>query len=229
MIVGSNERLYPWMDEGFNTFIDLGGAAEYFAGSDYGASIEWDPLKQYAAHAIAGQEQPMINRPVEQHDLAWIAYQKPALMLQLLRYEILGKEVFDDAFRKYIEAWAYKHPTPADFFRIMRDASGVDLDWYWRDWVFTASRLDQAVSGLVGSGSDTKIVIKNLGSMEMPADLDLTFEDGSSVSVRLPVEMWNQGPTFEYPVPDGKVVVKVVVDSRSAFPDVNRENNTWSR
>ncbi|HEU5478506.1 MAG TPA: M1 family metallopeptidase, partial [Candidatus Tumulicola sp.] len=132
MIVGSNERLYPWMDEGFNTFIDLGGAARYFAGSPYGDTIEVHPLHLYATHAVPGNEQPLIEKPVEVRDLFWGGYQKPALMMQMLRYEVLGKDRFDAAFRAYIRAWAFKHPTPADFFRVMRDQSGMELDWFWR-------------------------------------------------------------------------------------------------
>ena len=91
MVVGSNERLYPWMDEGFNTFIDLANAARYFKGTAYGDSIEVHPLHLYPDHAVPG-EQPLIARPVEVTDLFWAGYQKPALMMQLLRYEVLGAE-----------------------------------------------------------------------------------------------------------------------------------------
>ena len=130
MTVGSNERLYPWMDEGFNTFIDLGNAAKYFQGTPYGDSIEVHPLHLYADHSKPGEEQPLITNPTQVRDLFWIGYQKPALMMQMLRYEVLGKDRFDAAFREYIKAWAFKHPTPADFFRMMRDQSGMDLDWF---------------------------------------------------------------------------------------------------
>ena len=95
MVVGSNERLYPWMDEGFNTFIDLANAATYFEGTGYGDSIESNPLRLYPDHAVPGLEQPLISRPVEVSDLFWTGYQKPALMLQLLRNEVLGRERFD--------------------------------------------------------------------------------------------------------------------------------------
>src|SRR5919112_3228374 len=173
MIVGSNERLYPWMDEGFNTFIDLGNAARYFKGTAYGDSIEVHPLHLYPDHAIAGKEQPLIARPVEGHDLFWTGYQKPALMMQTLRYEVLGPERFDYAFRQYLRAWAYKHPTPADFFRIMRDASGMDLDWFWRDWIYSTTRLDQAVDSV----SAEKIFLSNRGSMTLPLEMDLTYQD----------------------------------------------------
>jgi hypothetical protein len=222
MVVGSNERLYPWMDEGFNTFIDLTGAARYFAGTPYGDSIEVHPLHLYRDHAVAGSEQPLMIRPVEGKDLFWTAYQKPALMLQILRHEVLGKERFDPAFRAYIRAWAYKHPSPADFFRIMRDASGMDLDWFWRDWIYTTARLDQAVDSL---GTE-KIFLSNRGTMTLPLEMDLTYQDGSTERVKLPVEMWNLGPRFAYPLKSGKTVTRVVLDPRQALPDVERGNNS---
>ena len=229
MIVGSNERLYPWMDEGFNTFIDLAGAAKYFAGTAYGDSIEVHPLHLYPDHAIAGQEQPLISRPVEVKDLFWTGYQKPALMMQTLRYEVLGKERFDAAFRTYLRAWAYKHPTPADFFRLMRDASGMDLDWFWRDWVLTTARLDQAVDSIGRAQDGEEVFLSNRGSMMLPLEMDLTFTDGSTERVRLPVEMWNQGSKFAYRLRSGKEVRRVVIDPRRVFPDVDRANNTQDR
>jgi Peptidase family M1 domain len=225
MIVGSNERLYPWMDEGFNTFIDLANAARYFSGTPYGDSIEVHPLHLYADHAIPGKEQPLISRPVEVHDLFWTGYQKPALMMQTLRYEVLGKERFDPAFRQYLRAWAFKHPTPADFFRVMRDASGMDLDFFWRDWIYTTARLDQAVDSVAAVDGQQKVFLSNRGTMTLPLELELTYEDGSTERVRLPVEMWNLGRAFAYRVRGGKKVTGVVVDPRSVLPDVDRANN----
>jgi hypothetical protein len=227
MLVGSNERLYPWMDEGFNTFIDLANAANYFKGTAYGDSIEVHPLHLYKDHAIPGQEQPLITNPVEVQDLFWIGYQKPALMMQMLRYEVLGKERFDHAFREYLKSWAYKHPTPADFFRTMRDASGMELDWFWRDWVLTTARLDQAVDSVRFAAGKTSIHLSNRGTMVMPAELRITFADGKTETVKLPVEMWNQGSRFTYRV-EGRVR-RVEVNPRSALPDVRRSNDTWPR
>jgi hypothetical protein len=224
MMVGSNERLYPWMDEGFNTFIDLAAAASYFAGTGYGDSIETDPLRLYQDHAVPG-EQPLGARPVEVKDLFWTGYQKPALMLQILRYEVLGKERFDHAFREYLKAWAFKHPTPADFFRLMRDASGMDLDWFWRDWVYTTARLDQAVDSVGMSDGGEKIFLANRGTMTLPLEMDVTYSDGATERIRLPVEMWNLGPRFAYRIREGKSVRRVLIDPRRALPDIDRKNN----
>jgi peptidase M1-like protein len=228
MIVGSNERLYPWMDEGFNTFIDLANAAKYFQGTAYGDSIEVHPLHLYADHSKPGQEQPLITRPIESRDLFWTAYQKPALMMQILRYEVLGKPRFDSAFRSYIRAWAFKHPTPADFFRLMRDESGLDLDWFWRGWIYTTARLDQAVDSVVRTEDrGAYVYLSNRGTMVMPAEIRLRYADGQTQIVRLPVEMWNLGSHFTYRAAGGRPVIGVDVDPHEALPDVDRKNNSW--
>jgi Peptidase family M1 domain len=230
MIVGSNERLYPWMDEGFNTFIDLGNAATYFKGTPYGDTIEAHPLHLYPEHATPGNEQPLITKPIEVRDLFWTGYQKPALMMQLLRYEVLGKDRFDAAFREYIKAWAFKHPTPADFFRLMRDQSGMELDWFWRDWVLTTARLDQAVDSVArGTDGTSRVFLSNRGSMVMPLELSLTLDDGTTSVVKLPVDMWNLGDVFVYRVPGSRSVRSAVVDARRALPDIDRANNRWPR
>ena len=229
MLVGSNERLYPWMDEGFNTFIDLANAAKYFSGTPYGDSIEVHPLHLYADHARPGDEQPLITNPTQVRDLFWVGYQKPALMMQMLRYEVLGKDRFDAAFREYIKAWAFKHPTPADFFRMMRDESGMDLDWFWRGWIYSTARLDQSVDSVSARpGGSTDVYLSSRGTMVMPAELRVEFADGSYGTYKLPIEMWNLGSQFVYRVPRDHPT-RVVIDPRHALPDVNRLNNVWPR
>lgn len=229
MLVGSNERLYPWMDEGFNMFADIGATEDYFRGTPYGDTYARGLLEAYPVHAVPGQEQPLITRPVESRDLWWTAYTKPALMLHVLRTEVLGAARFDRAFRAYTAAWAYKHPTPADFFRMMRTETGMDLDWFWRGWIFTTSRLDQAVDSVSTGPDGSTIHLANRGTMVMPAELAITFADGGRDTVRLPVEMWNLGSRFGYRVPGGRRPTVVVVDPRAALPDVDRANNGWPR
>jgi peptidase M1-like protein len=230
MLVGSNERLYPWMDEGFNTFMDLEGAANYFAGTEYGETIESNPLALYAENAIRGQEQAVSLPASEQTNLFWTAYQKPALLLGLLRNEVLGPERFDPAFRAYIDAWKNRHPTPSDFFRVMRDVSGMDLDWFWRGWILTAARLDQDLSSVQRNDQgETVLVIENRAEMVMPVELLLEYASGDSETVRLPVEMWNQGPAFTWTVPGTRELTRITIDPRAVYPDEDRTNNTWSR
>ncbi|MSR06432.1 MAG: M1 family peptidase [Gemmatimonadetes bacterium] len=230
MVVGSNERLYPWMDEGFNTFIDLENTARYFAGTPYGDTVEVHPLHLYPDHSKPGEEQPLITNPTQVRDLFWVGYQKPALMLHLLRREVLGTERFDRAFREYTRAWAFKHPTPADFFRVMRDVSGTELDWFWRGWVYTTARLDQVVDSLVAwPDGGSSVVLASRGTMLMPAELGLTFADGTTQRVQLPVEMWNLGNRFTYRVPGTRPVTRVEIDPRRALPDIDRANNAMPR
>ncbi len=226
MVVGSNERLYPWMDEGFNTFIDLANSAKYFAGTAYGDSIEVHPLHLYPDHAVAGVEQPMITPPVESRDLFWTGYQKPALMLQTLRYQVLGKEAFDPAYRDYLRTWAFKHPTPSDFFRLMRDDTGVELDWFWRDWVYGTARPDIAVQAIDNGEKGATVTLVNKGTMRLPILLRLTFADGSTENVKLPAEAWNLGSTFIYRVAKGKQVTRAEVDPDQQLPDTDRGNNS---
>jgi len=226
MIVGSNERLYPWMDEGFNTFIDIEAIQQYFAGQAFADTVAGIPLRLYAQNAQPGQEQPLMTRPVEVHNLFWNAYRKPSLMLHLLRYEVLGKDRFDAAFRDYIRTWAFKHPTPPDFMRRMRDAGGMDLDWFWRNWLYETARLDQAVDAIEPrEGGGSNVVLSNRGTMLMPVELRLTFADNSTETVRLPVDLWNLGPRFVYRVPGTRTVTQAEIDPRAVMPDVNRENN----
>ena len=230
MTVGSNERLYPWMDEGFNTFIDLGNAAKYFQGTPYGDSIEVHPLHLYADHAKPGEEQPLITNPTQVHDLFWVGYQKPALMMQMLRYEVLGKDRFDAAFREYIKAWAFKHPTPADFFRMMRDESGMDLDWFWRGWIYSTARLDQSIDSVTTrADGGSNVYVGNHGTMVMPAELKLMIGDGGFQIVKLPIEMWNLGSPFIYRSLAGNRIMRAEVDARHALPDIDRANNVWPR
>jgi len=228
MIVNSNERLHPWMDEGFNTFIDIESVEVYFEGEPYAEAISVQPLQLWTEHSVAGIEQAMALPPDEQHDLFWAGYFKPALMLHLLQYEVLGKDRFDRALREYTHAWAFKHPTASDFIRSMENSAGMNLDWFWRAWVFSTARLDQAVTG-VGVTDDgvTEIRLESLGQMIMPATLQLGFADGTSETVRLPIEMWKLGPLYTYRVPAGREVIGVVLDPREAYPDDDRANNEW--
>ena len=228
MLVGSDERRYPWMDEGFNSFIDYGAAEGYFQGTAYGDTVRRELLSAAQVSAVPGKEQPMIDKPVEQGDLAWAAYQKPPLMLTLLRDAVLDSATFNRAFREYVRRWAFKHPQPADFFRTMANVSGKDLDWFWREWVFTTARLDQAVDSVKAVGTDSTFVfLSNRAQMVMPVTVQLAYADGSTETRALPIEMWNLGPRFTARFATRKPVVAVTVDPTRRYPDVDRSNNRW--
>jgi len=146
MIVGSNERLFAWMDEGVNTFINI-----YSIRSFYRDSL-WDrhrgDTQAWARVAAGGRDQPPMFPPdrTDPQQLGPVAYTKPATGLFLLRHHIVDDTTrFDAAFREYIRRWAYRHPTPADFFRTMEDGLGEDLSWFWRGWFYTNDVVDLAI------------------------------------------------------------------------------------
>jgi len=229
MLVGSDERRYPWMDEGFNTFIDYGSAEGYFRGTAYGDTVRSELLGAYRVSAVPGNEQPLIDRPVEQRDLAWAAYQKPALMLTILRDAVLGQEPFERALREYVRRWKFKHPQPADFFRTIENVSGKELDWFWREWVYTTARLDQAVDSVTQAGDTALVYLSNRAQMVLPVTLELRYADGTTETRRFPIEMWNLGSKFTARVGTAKPVAGVVVDPKETYPDIDRANNRWGK
>lgn len=229
MQVGSDERRYPWMDEGFNTFADYDAAEAFFKGTAYGDTVRRELLGAYAATALPGTEQPLITKPDEVRELYWTAYQKPALMLTILRDAVLGRDEFDRAFKEYVRRWKFKHPQPVDFFRLMSNRTGRDLDWFWREWIYTTARLDQAIDS-VRTGSDTTFLfLSNRGQMVLPVTLDLRYTDGSAETRVLPVEMWHLGSRFTYRLVGQKRLNGATIDPRVVYPDIDRSNNSWKR
>jgi hypothetical protein len=183
----------------------------------------------------AGVEGAIVTTPdrINPQLLGISAYVKPSVGLQLLRQEILGPEAFDDAFKTYIQRWAYKHPTPADFFRSMEDAGGRRLDWFWRGWFVENARYDQAVDTVVTRQSgDTNKVIVAFGNRErgvLPIRARFTFTDGSTEDVNYPAEVWSTNTVryvrrFNFV---GKTLSKLEIDPDSRIPDISRANNTW--
>jgi hypothetical protein len=140
MIINSDERQWTWMDEGLNTFVQ------------YLTEQEWErgyPSRRGPAHLITNYmkgDKSHISPIMTNSESIWQfgnnAYGKPATALNILRETVMGRELFDYAFKTYCERWVFKHPTPADFFRTMEDASAVDLDWFWRAWFFTTDHVD---------------------------------------------------------------------------------------
>jgi len=160
MIINSDERQWTWMDEGLNTFVQ------------YLTEVEWDPNypsrrgnpAQIVDYMKGDQAtiSPIMTNSESIFQFGNNAYGKPATALNILRETILGRELFDFAFKTYAERWAYKHPTPADFFRTMEDASGVDLDWFWRGWFYGTDPVDISIDEVKVFTIDTKNPDKEL-------------------------------------------------------------------
>ena len=145
---------------------------------------------------------------------------------------MIGNERFDYAFRKYTEAWAYKHPTPYDFFHCINNAVGEDLNWFWKEWFFTTWTLDQAITAVKYIDEDPEkgalITIENKGKMILPAILKIRQINGDIGIVKLPVEIWQRGGTWTFRYKSKNKIDKVILDPENVLPDVNRDNNEWN-
>jgi hypothetical protein len=239
MIVGSDERRYAFMDEGFNTFIDV-YASDAFHQGEYAPKRDGEyapgggnPVTEILPLLADPDAPTMMTRAdaVTEQYRHPIEYFKPALGLVLLRERILGKERFDYAFRRYIRNWAYKHPSPYDFFRTMDNEAGEDLSWFWREWFFHNWKLDLAVQGVTYNDNDPKkgivIGIANLEKMAMPVVVQISWKDGTTQRVNLPVETWLQTKAYFLRLPSSQAAVSVTLDPDNVLPDAERGNNVW--
>lgn len=229
MIVGSNERKYGWMDEGFNTFINS-LAAEEFNKGEFKTEDEIKTPNGFVLQFLFDENIMTIPEVVAQSNIGSALYRKPALALKQLRDEVLGAERFDRAFRTYIKRWAFKHPTPWDFFRTMENECGEDLGWFWRSWILNNYRYDVGVANVEYEerGKPEKgayIVIENFDKMAMPVEVKITEQGGKTTDFKFPVEIWQRGPKHTFKVNTEKRIQSVEVDPNKKLPDFNRENN----
>jgi len=239
MIVGSNERRFAWMDEGFNTFIDI-YASDVFNKGEYAPKRDGEyapgggnPADEMVP-IVLDPNAPVIMTAADAIKEKYrhpIAYFKPAFGMVLLREQILGKDRFDYAFRQYIRNWAYKHPRPDDFFRSMENGAGEDLSWFWKGWFYNNWKLDLAVHDVqyqkTGDKRSIRITIANLEKMAMPFTVEITLKDGTKQRQIFPVETWLQNKAITFDLVVTQDVVQVQVDPDGALPDVNRGNNVW--
>ena len=152
MIVNSDERQWTWMDEGINTFLQFLAQAEW---QQKWSSGRGKP-KSITGYMSSSKQRPIMTNSESIHQFGSNAYSKPAAALNVLRETVMGREVFDYAFKEYSRRWMFKRPEPADFFRTMEDASGKDLDWFWRGWFYTTYNVDVGIKSLKLYEIDTK-------------------------------------------------------------------------
>jgi hypothetical protein len=235
MIVGSDERTYGWMDEGFNTFIDIYASDAFNKGEfapkrdDEYAPGGGNPVDEIVPLLRDPQAPVMLTRAdaIPEKYRHPMVYFKPALGLVLLREQILGPRRFDYAFRQYIRNWAYRHPGPYDFFRTMDNEAGEDLSWFWREWFLHNWSLDLAVQDVRSAGGGVDVTVANLDRMAMPATLELVWKDGSRQRVALPVETWLQGGVRTLHFAATQALSAVTIDPDHVLPDEDRGNNGW--
>jgi hypothetical protein len=239
MIVGSNERRHAFMDEGFNTFIDV-YASDAFNGGEYAPKrdSEYAPKGGNPVDEIlpllADRDAPTLMATADATSEKYrhpVAYFKGALGLVLLREQILGPDRFDPAFRRYIATWAYRHPTPSDFFRFMESEAGEDLSWWWRGWYLENWQLDLGVrSAKYVDGDPAKgvsVTLESLQALVMPATLRIDYADGGHKDRRLPVETWIREAAPELVLPTHARITRIRIDPDAKLPDADRGNNAF--
>ena len=228
MIVGSNERRHAFMDEGFNTFIDI-EESDLYANGKYGP-------KRDSEYSAGGEPADTILKVLDNKDAPTLmgladgytgqlghpmSYFKGAYGMVLLREQILGPQRFDYAFRRYIRNWAYRHPSPSDFFRSMSSEAGENLSWFWNGWYLHNWTYDVSVDKIEGS----TVTISNHGQLVLPTPVEVTFTDGTRQRVTLPVETWLTKGTLTWTLENKTPIASVTADPDHKLPDDNRANN----
>ena len=213
MIVNSDERQWTWMDEGLNSFLDG------VAGREWDPTIPWgvEP-RDIVAYMKSENQVPVMTQSDSVLRLGPNAYTKPAAALNILREVILGRELFDFAFKEYAQRWKYKRPTPADFFRTMEEASGVDLDWFWRGWFFTTDHVDISLDKVYQLRLDTKnpdIDFNRLRDIEAAKPTPLFIERNKAEGKKLWV--------------DENTDVTDFYDENDRFTVTNKERNSYNK
>ena len=233
MIVGSNERKFPWMDEGFNTFINTRADSAFHNGEYLDSSAS--NLLKYSRYFYSDSADNILTVPdvTQARNLGNAAYVKPGAGLTILRNNILGKGRFDSAFSYYVHQWAFKHPTPYDFFHCMENYSGETLDYFWRGWFMNNWKIDQAVESVTPAdrrdttAKGSVITVSNLGQLPMPTTVEITEAGGKKTRVMLPVEVWEHGSVWRFRFNNTSAITKVIVDPDKNYPDANRGNNVY--
>ncbi len=231
MIVGSNERLFAWMDEGFNTFIN-GLSSNDFNNGEYKSPVS--NMHDMSGMLTGESLEPIFAAPdnLKEANLGILAYYKPGAGLDMLRNNILGQERFDNALRTYVARWAYKHPTPDDFFRTIENVAGEDLGWFWRSWFINNWKFDQAISEVKYIKNDPSkgvvITVDNLEKMPLPVIVEATTKSGKKITKTLPVVVWERNVSWTFKLDTTEELESIVIDPAHVFPDSNSTNNTWN-
>ena len=212
MIVNSDERQWTWMDEGINSYLDS------VASREWDADIPWGVEPRYIADYMKSSNQvPVMTQSDTVLRLGPNAYSKPATALNILRETIMGRELFDFAFKEYSQQWEFKRPTPADFFRTMEEASGIDLDWFWRGWFYTTDHVDISLDKVYQTRMDTH-------------DPDIDYSRQRESAKTQPPSIYNDRnsqeglQTWVERNPD----VKDFYDDNDQFTVTNKERNSYN-
>jgi Peptidase family M1 domain len=229
MIVGSNERRYAWMDEGINTYQNAFSTERHSPGTDAFPGY----MASWRAAVDNGRQVPLMTPPdrIDIDGLGAIGYRKPGAVLLALRDDVIGRETMDRAMREYVRRWAFKHPTPGDFFRTVENVSGQDLSWFWNSFFYATDVLDIAVDAVTMRQANeqnvAEIHLRRVTSVPFPVTMRLKFNDMTTQDVRLPVEIWSRGDRYMASIIVQRPVVGVRLWPDQSVPDFNAANDVW--
>lgn len=254
MILGSNESLYPWMDEGFTDYATQ-DISNYLAGENLIPNrnkVENPFISTYAGYfrlVSSGDEEPMSTHADHystNYAYGSAAYGKGAIFMNQMEY-VIGKPALDKALLLYFNTWKFKHPNPNDVIRIMEKVSGLELDWYKEYWVNTTHYIDYGVDAIDSDGKETKITLKRFGKVPMPVDVVITYKGGKKELINIPLDIMrgakpaeNQtipyrvaadwpwvNPSYELRLAgQASEIESVEIDPSARMADVNRNNNS---
>lgn len=223
--MGTNERKYAWMDEGWATFFPRETVERMKPDYDYWGRV----VKAYQRFAGQEAEMPMITLSYllyARSSYRIASYNRPANAYNFLR-EILGDELFKKALREYIRRWHGRHPMPYDFFFTFEDVAGKNLEWFWKPWFFDRGYPDLGIKKVKKSGNKYRITVKRYGEIPIPVSLTVIYADSSSETVYRPITVWEKG--------DSKIKIEVKSDrevreiqlGNAHIPDAVAENNVY--
>lgn len=228
MQVGSDEKRFAWMDEGFAQFTQSQAMPDFFKGYD----DEAENREPYISLAVMGGEIELMrhgDRYPSYTTYGTASYYKTATVLVALR-GVLGRETFERAFREYGRRWQYKHPKPWDFFNTVEDVAGRDLSWFWRTWFFETWKLDQAIDTVITTGDSLDIVVENRERAPMPVHLVVTRAEGKPQRLEIPVSAWfRDEKQASVRVAREPSIRTIEIDPERQFPDIDRSNGVWPR
>ena len=256
MIVNSDERQWTWMDEGLNSYMEM--LAELAYDKDFPITRGYPKNIVKYMNGDQSKIAPIMSKGDNVYSFGSNAYGKPATALWILRETIMGKELFDHAFKTYSKRWKFKHPTPADFFRSMEDASAMDLDWFWRGWFYTTDVTDIGIKGVKKYQTKSKrnsikfiedktkglefekkddkskyhyeITYNKPGGLVMPIIVEFTFKDGTRERKTYPAQIWRYNDKEITKVfSSNKEVTNIALDPDLETADVDITNNNFPK
>lgn len=246
MMLGSNESKYSWMDEGFTTYAENIVMGELFPSKKDPQSAS---TASYRSLVKSGLEEPLTTHADHfntNRAYSVASYSKGAVFLNQLGY-VIGKEKLESGLKRYFNEWKFKHPNPTDLKRIMEKQSGLELDWYWEDFVGTTKTIDYTIKEVIPGAGKTAVVLGRIGQMPMPLDVVVSYKDGTMENFYIPMEImrgekeenlyskttlladwgWTY-PEYSFEINrDADDIQRIVIDPSGRMADVNPDNNIY--